>query len=192
MFLATHVLDKPLDLHHRPWTSDTSTGAPPPSPHTLPFLPSASSPLDPASHLCTTTGTLSLTPLPSRSPPSRGPQVMDVVLDTAAPRLHSAQPPTLTVSLLSSCSFTVSPLYGCAPQVMDVALRLHHACIRSVLLRHNGYESATEGDSFVLAFHGPVDAARFALTAQLQLMVSGATQAWSTHVHDSLCTTMQG
>lgn len=32
------------------------------------------------------------------------------------------------------------------------------------------YESATEGDSFILAFHGPLDAARFALLAQAALM----------------------
>ena len=29
--------------------------------------------------------------------------------------------------------------------VMDVALRLHHRCIRRLLVAHNGYESATEG-----------------------------------------------
>ncbi len=32
------------------------------------------------------------------------------------------------------------------------------------------YESATEGDSFILAFHVPLDAARFALLAQAALM----------------------
>ena len=35
---------------------------------------------------------------------------------------------------------------------MDEALLLHHACLRAVAAKHKGYESATEGDSFVLAF----------------------------------------
>ncbi|GFH24554.1 guanylate cyclase domain-containing protein, partial [Haematococcus lacustris] len=50
--------------------------------------------------------------------------------------------------------------------VMDETLREHHACIRQVLLKHNGYESATEGDSFLLAFHCPEDALLFALECQ--------------------------
>ncbi|EFJ45840.1 hypothetical protein VOLCADRAFT_118195 [Volvox carteri f. nagariensis] len=55
-------------------------------------------------------------------------------------------------------------------EVMDQALKLHHACLRALLQRFNGYESATEGDSFILAFHYPADAAKFALSAQFQLM----------------------
>jgi hypothetical protein len=29
---------------------------------------------------------------------------------------------------------------------MDQVIKLHHACIRSLLQRYKGYESATEGD----------------------------------------------
>ncbi|GFR42827.1 hypothetical protein Agub_g3784 [Astrephomene gubernaculifera] len=62
-------------------------------------------------------------------------------------------------------------LWECLPAyVMDKSVRLHHACLRKLLRTFNGYESATEGDCFILAFHAPADAARFALTAQMELM----------------------
>ncbi|GFR50128.1 hypothetical protein Agub_g12279, partial [Astrephomene gubernaculifera] len=54
--------------------------------------------------------------------------------------------------------------------VMNETLRLHHRCLRGLLPKCNGYESATEGDSFILAFHTPMDAARFALLAQQALL----------------------
>lgn len=54
--------------------------------------------------------------------------------------------------------------------VMDRALRMHQAVLRSALRRHAGYESATEGDSFVLAFHSPRSALAFALEAQTELL----------------------
>lgn len=40
-------------------------------------------------------------------------------------------------------------------------------CLRKLLLKHSGYESATEGDSFLLAFHCPEDALLFAMEAQV-------------------------
>ncbi len=49
-----------------------------------------------------------------------------------------------------------------AQEVMDVALGLHHALARQLLAKHGGFESATEGDSFILAFHTPADALGFA------------------------------
>ncbi len=45
---------------------------------------------------------------------------------------------------------------------MNRALELHHRLVRSLLDGHAGYESATEGDSFILAFHTPLDAVRLA------------------------------
>ncbi|EFJ46911.1 hypothetical protein VOLCADRAFT_118024, partial [Volvox carteri f. nagariensis] len=54
--------------------------------------------------------------------------------------------------------------------VMGCALRLHHACLRKVLVRHRGYESATEGDSFILAFHKPETALAFAVETQQELL----------------------
>lgn len=54
-------------------------------------------------------------------------------------------------------------------EVMDQALQMHHATIRSLLVKHVGYESATEGDSFIASFHSPEHALRFAVDVQKEL-----------------------
>ncbi|KAG2495323.1 hypothetical protein HYH03_006593 [Edaphochlamys debaryana] len=59
---------------------------------------------------------------------------------------------------------------GLAADVMDAALRLHQRVLREAALEHRGYESATEGDSFILAFGSPVDAVAFCLAAQQGLL----------------------
>ncbi|KAG2450079.1 hypothetical protein HYH02_000183, partial [Chlamydomonas schloesseri] len=55
-------------------------------------------------------------------------------------------------------------------EAMDTAVKLHHRVIRELLLPHHGYETATEGDSFLLAFHKPNGALGFALAAQAALL----------------------
>ncbi|KAG2499152.1 hypothetical protein HYH03_002734 [Edaphochlamys debaryana] len=57
-----------------------------------------------------------------------------------------------------------------AAEHMDVALKVHHRIIRQLVLTYSGYESATEGDSFILAFHTPLDALLFAVEAQQALL----------------------
>ncbi|GIL48312.1 hypothetical protein Vafri_4593 [Volvox africanus] len=57
-------------------------------------------------------------------------------------------------------------------EVMDSAVKLHHRVMRELLLKHSGYESATEGDSFILAFHRPDRALGFALAAQEALLAA--------------------
>ncbi|GFR47039.1 hypothetical protein Agub_g8724 [Astrephomene gubernaculifera] len=54
--------------------------------------------------------------------------------------------------------------------VMDAALKTHHTVVRELLRAHHGYESATEGDSFILAFHTPHHAVSFCLAAQQALL----------------------
>ncbi|PNH06133.1 Adenylate cyclase [Tetrabaena socialis] len=54
--------------------------------------------------------------------------------------------------------------------VMDEALSLHNDAFRQLLPRFRGYETGTEGDSFVLAFHTAAEAAAFALEIQVVLM----------------------
>jgi hypothetical protein len=64
-------------------------------------------------------------------------------------------------------------LWEALPQdVMDAAIREHHAVIRRLLLRHGGYESATEGDSFILAFHTAHDAVLFSSQLQQELLTA--------------------
>jgi class 3 adenylate cyclase len=52
---------------------------------------------------------------------------------------------------------------------MKEALDLHDSVLRKCYTNHNGYEITTEGDSFHLAFHHPLDALSFALQAQIDL-----------------------
>ncbi|KAJ9509342.1 hypothetical protein QJQ45_001777 [Haematococcus lacustris] len=56
--------------------------------------------------------------------------------------------------------------------VTDQAVKLHHEVVRQSFIAHRGYECCTEGDSFILAFHTPNDAARFAVTAQAALVLA--------------------
>lgn len=57
---------------------------------------------------------------------------------------------------------------------------LHHACMREQLSKCNGYEVATEGDSFKCAFHTPEDAILWCVRVQTALMA----QPWSAELED--------
>ncbi|KAG1660713.1 hypothetical protein FOA52_014333 [Chlamydomonas sp. UWO 241] len=57
-----------------------------------------------------------------------------------------------------------------APGVMECAVATHNTVVRQAQDRWNGYEQATEGDSFLLAFHNPSDALGFALQLQMNLL----------------------
>eukprot|EP01062_Namystynia_karyoxenos_P003905 TRINITY_DN1137_c0_g1_i3.p1 TRINITY_DN1137_c0_g1~~TRINITY_DN1137_c0_g1_i3.p1 ORF type:complete len:1418 (+),score=267.54 TRINITY_DN1137_c0_g1_i3:81-4334(+) len=61
-------------------------------------------------------------------------------------------------------------LWEASPGGMDEALTLHNDCLRGLVRRHKGYEVKTIGDSFMVAFADPVDAARFGLSAQQDLL----------------------
>ncbi|KAG2423445.1 hypothetical protein HXX76_015316 [Chlamydomonas incerta] len=54
--------------------------------------------------------------------------------------------------------------------VMDETLKMHHDIIRRLLAHHDGYESATEGDSFIVAFADPASAVAFATACQLAML----------------------
>ncbi|GIL94168.1 hypothetical protein Vretimale_332, partial [Volvox reticuliferus] len=56
--------------------------------------------------------------------------------------------------------------------VMQAALQMHDAIARKTLTRHRGYESATEGDSFIVAFPSALTALRFAQDFQAELMLA--------------------
>ncbi|GIM12082.1 hypothetical protein Vretimale_15512 [Volvox reticuliferus] len=57
-----------------------------------------------------------------------------------------------------------------SPAAMTRAVQLHHETLRSLLQLHKGYESATEGDAFILSFFSAADAIAFALRAQAALL----------------------
>ncbi|MEW5301497.1 MAG: hypothetical protein WDW36_004356 [Sanguina aurantia] len=54
--------------------------------------------------------------------------------------------------------------------VMDACMNAHNACMRRVMHKHHGHESATEGDSFIMAFHSASLAVAFATELQLELL----------------------
>ncbi|GIL44411.1 hypothetical protein Vafri_1891 [Volvox africanus] len=56
--------------------------------------------------------------------------------------------------------------------IMDAALKVHHTVVRQALAKHVGYESATEGDSFILAFHSAEDAVACAMRIQMDLLTA--------------------
>ncbi|KAG2496557.1 hypothetical protein HYH03_005380 [Edaphochlamys debaryana] len=56
--------------------------------------------------------------------------------------------------------------------VMDEAISVHHRVMREAVAALRGYESSTEGDSFLLAFHAPEDALGFCLRAQHALLAA--------------------
>ena len=55
-------------------------------------------------------------------------------------------------------------------QAMAQATNIHDVLLRRLLPDHFGYEIVTEGDSFLCAFHDAVDATRWALQVQAELM----------------------
>jgi class 3 adenylate cyclase len=55
------------------------------------------------------------------------------------------------------------------PSAMKDALNVHDSIIRRCYVKQSGYEIATEGDSFRLAFHHPLDALSFCLDCQTKL-----------------------
>ncbi|KAG2485781.1 hypothetical protein HYH03_015493 [Edaphochlamys debaryana] len=72
------------------------------------------------------------------------------------------------------------------PDAMDAALKSHHEVLRRLLHRHGGYESATEGDAFILAFAHPAPAVEFAAACQVALLAVD----WPPHLlaHPDACT----
>ncbi|KAG1668672.1 hypothetical protein FOA52_001280 [Chlamydomonas sp. UWO 241] len=55
---------------------------------------------------------------------------------------------------------------------MSCAIATHHSVVRKALAHFHGYEQATEGDSFLLAFHTPIDALGFAVQLQAGLLAA--------------------
>ncbi|GFR47100.1 hypothetical protein Agub_g8676 [Astrephomene gubernaculifera] len=72
--------------------------------------------------------------------------------------------------------------------VCQAAMQLHHHTIRAFALQYRGYESATEGDSFILAFHTAADCTRFALRTQEALLnLDWPPELLENHLASSQC-----
>lgn len=79
-------------------------------------------------------------------------------------------PPTGQVTLVFSDVQGSTRLWEKLPEAMRTALFLHERMMRGSIASFGGYEVKTEGDSFMVAFHAPMDAVRFCLDVQRRLL----------------------
>jgi exonuclease 3'-5' domain-containing protein 2 len=70
--------------------------------------------------------------------------------------------------------------------VMDLALQLHDATLRTLLFQHEGHEVTTEGDSFTVVFHDAMDALQWCLNVQQVCMQLNKTDALLSVCHIEL------
>ncbi|GIL47844.1 hypothetical protein Vafri_4494 [Volvox africanus] len=88
-------------------------------------------------------------------------------------RNKACDPPGLgpdTTLLLSDIADSTALWEILPADVMDRSVRLHSMAVRYLLVRHRGYESATEGDAFIAAFGNPLAALNFACDLQVLLL----------------------
>lgn len=65
-------------------------------------------------------------------------------------------------------------LWETSPLLMDRAVAVHFKLLRSLLKKHNGYESMTEGDALFCVFHDESDAIAWASDAQQYMLQPSA------------------
>ena len=78
--------------------------------------------------------------------------------------------PTGQVSIVFTDIEGSTSLWENFPSIMPKTIETHHSICRRVIIENNGYEVKTEGDAFMIAFHQPIDAVRFATKTQLLLL----------------------
>ena len=75
-----------------------------------------------------------------------------------------------------SCAFcwtdisSSTQLWEANPQMMDRSVALHYRVLRTLLKKHSGYESMTEGDGCLCVFHDEGDAIAWALELQRYML----------------------
>ncbi|KAG2440501.1 hypothetical protein HYH02_010379 [Chlamydomonas schloesseri] len=85
-------------------------------------------------------------------------------------RVRAPRPGPDTTLLISDIQSSTRLWEELSVNTMDAALKMHHAVFRKLMSAHDGYESATEGDSFIVAFPSPASALAFATACQLALL----------------------
>ncbi|KAG1668809.1 hypothetical protein FOA52_004903 [Chlamydomonas sp. UWO 241] len=100
-----------------------------------------------------------------------------------------APPPGEGTTLVVTDIMNSTPLWETlAPGVMERAVETHNAVVRKALGKWSGYEQATEGDSFLLAFHTPCEALAFSMQLQASLLEA----AWEPELlQHPLCASMK-
>eukprot|EP01012_Entosiphon_sulcatum_P067156 TRINITY_DN9670_c0_g1_i1.p1 TRINITY_DN9670_c0_g1~~TRINITY_DN9670_c0_g1_i1.p1 ORF type:complete len:1171 (-),score=117.30 TRINITY_DN9670_c0_g1_i1:13-3525(-) len=80
------------------------------------------------------------------------------------------EPPTGKIALIFTDVQSSTYLWNMATGAMRQAIRVHNEIFRNLLRSNKGYEVKTEGDSFMIATNTVLDAVRFCVAAQLQLL----------------------
>jgi class 3 adenylate cyclase len=91
------------------------------------------------------------------------------------------EPPTGFVTIVFTDVRNSTQLWEKMSIPMRVAIREHNLIMRRNLRFFNGYEVKTEGDAFMVSFKGVLDALRWCLTVQLQLLCAD----WPQEILDS-------
>ncbi|KAF0713772.1 Aste57867_4217 [Aphanomyces stellatus] len=93
------------------------------------------------------------------------------VSDDVIQQIQANEAPTDFPVFVNTDIESSSALWGHLGNVMHDAQDLHDTLLRELLVRHQGYEITTAGDSFQLAFHTIGDAVAYCLDVQEKLMV---------------------
>ena len=104
-----------------------------------------------------------------REQPSHELQLKAQLWSQATPA-QSIDPPEGDVTLVFTDIQGSTVQWESDPDTMAHNLGLHNACMRELLRKHDGYEVKTEGDAFMCAFSDPMQAVRFCMDGQLQLL----------------------
>ena len=83
--------------------------------------------------------------------------------------LGTENAPEGVISIVVTDIANSSTFWGRCPAEMEVATGLHDTLMRNAIARHNGYEVATEGDAFCIAFNRALDAVCFCVDVQREL-----------------------
>lgn len=95
----------------------------------------------------------------------------DEVNDSAIARLApEVEPPVGLLTLVFTDVRNSTHNWEKRPLAMRVAIREHNALMRRNLRACNGYEVKTEGDAFIVSFKNVLDALKWCLTVQQQLL----------------------
>ncbi|EQC40115.1 hypothetical protein SDRG_02768 [Saprolegnia diclina VS20] len=98
-----------------------------------------------------------------------------------SPSPKHAQSPVAYPVFVNTDIESSSLLWGQLGQTMHDAQELHDNLLRSLIVKHHGYEITTCGDAFQLAFQSIADAVAYCLDVQLELM----NQPWPVEFVDS-------
>ncbi|KJE94051.1 hypothetical protein CAOG_04748 [Capsaspora owczarzaki ATCC 30864] len=79
-------------------------------------------------------------------------------------------PPTGKLTLVCTDIKNSTMLWEACEEGMRDAVKNHNALMRRLLRLYSGYEVKTEGDAFMVSFEHAIDALRWCLTAQIQLL----------------------